>query len=157
MFKKKKKKERQKGLHLIIVIIITTIIFITLVTTVHFTSVLWLIGLLGGRGGMTDSSAEILLQTFLQEAMVSRSGIGRDVHSLILSIQPFLCRPGCCVLKDGFGEAIVVCDMPKLCDFPSLDSCQMRFLLTLKEVNFWLCPLVRQHKSQMGIISLLRI
>ena len=93
----------------------------------------WVVG--GEGGGMTDSSAEILLQTFLQEAMVSRSGIGRDVHSLILSIQPFLCRPGCCVLKDGFGEAVVVCGVPEPCMFSSLDSCQMRFLWTYKEVD----------------------
>ena len=27
-------------------------------------------------------------------------------------------------MKDGFGEAVVACDMPKPCKFPSLDSCQ---------------------------------
>ena len=26
-------------------------------------------------------------------------------------------------LKDGFGEAVVTCDMPEPCKFPSLDSC----------------------------------
>ena len=31
-------------------------------------------------------------------------------------------------LKDGFGEAVVACDMPEPCKFPSLDSCQERFL-----------------------------
>ena len=42
-----------------------------------------------------DDSAEILLQFFflLQEALVNSSGTGRDVHSLMLSIQHFLCRP----------------------------------------------------------------
>ena len=27
---------------------------------------------------------------------------------------------------DGFGEAVVACDMPELCEFPSLDSCRER-------------------------------
>ena len=40
---------------------------------------------------MTDDSAEILSQSFLQVASVSNSGMGRDVHSLLLSIQHFLC------------------------------------------------------------------
>ena len=48
---------------------------------------------LGRRGDMRDDSAEILFQSFLQEALVSSSGMGRDVHSLMLSIQHFLCRP----------------------------------------------------------------
>ena len=36
---------------------------------------------LGRRGDIRDDSAEILLQTFLQEALMSSSGMGRDVHS----------------------------------------------------------------------------
>ena len=46
----------------------------------------------GGRD-MRDDSAEILFQSFLQEALVSSPGIGRDVHSLKLSIQHFLSQP----------------------------------------------------------------
>ena len=42
---------------------------------------------------MREDSAEILFQSFLQEALVSSSGMGRDVHFLMLSIQHFLCRP----------------------------------------------------------------
>ena len=45
-------------------------------------------------------------------------------------------------LKDGFGEAAVVCDMPEPCKFPSLDSCQKRFLRTHKEVDLALNPVV---------------
>ena len=30
--------------------------------------------------------------------------------------------------KDGFGETVIVFDMPELCKFPSLESCQKRFL-----------------------------
>ena len=48
---------------------------------------------LGRRGNTTDDSAEILFQCFLQEAIVSTSGMGMDVHSLMLSIQHFLCQP----------------------------------------------------------------
>ena len=42
---------------------------------------------------MMDDSAEIFLQSFLQEAIVSSSGLGRDVHSETLSVQHFLCQP----------------------------------------------------------------
>ena len=48
----------------------------------------WVVG-----GDMTDDSAEILFQSFLQEALASSSGVGRNIlHSLMLSIQHFLCR-----------------------------------------------------------------
>ena len=70
---------------------------------------------------MIDDSAEILFQSFLHEVLVSSSGMGRDVHSLTLSIQHFHCRP-CTVsptlrgaLKDGFAEAVAACDMPEQC------------------------------------------
>ena len=36
---------------------------------------------------MRDDSAEILFQSFLRDAIVSNSGMGRDVRSLTLSIQ----------------------------------------------------------------------
>ena len=51
---------------------------------------------LGDQGDMRDLSAEILFQPFLQEALVSSSGMGRNVHFLMLSIQHFLCRPQSC-------------------------------------------------------------
>ena len=35
----------------------------------------------------------------------------------------------------GFGEAVVACSMPKLCECPSLDSCQERFLWANKEFD----------------------
>ena len=38
-------------------------------------------------------------------------------------------------LKDHFGEAVVACDMPETCEFPSLDSCQKRFLWTHNRVD----------------------
>ena len=36
-------------------------------------------------------------------------------------------------LKNGFGEAVVTCDMPEPRELPSLDTCQKRFLRTHKE------------------------
>ena len=76
---------------------------------------------------MGDDSAEILFQSSLQEALVSSSGMGRNVHSLTLSTQHFLCRPrrrppSKGALKDNFGQAVVACDMPDSCKFPSLNS-----------------------------------
>ena len=48
---------------------------------------------LGHQEDMRDDSAESLFQSFLQQALVSGSGRGRYVHSLMLSIQQFLCWP----------------------------------------------------------------
>ena len=59
------------------------------------------------------------------------SGVGRDVHSLMLSIQHFLCQPR----RRPFREAVMARNMPESCKFPSLDSCQDRFLWTHKEVD----------------------
>ena len=47
---------------------------------------------LGRRGDTRDESAEIPFQSFLQEALVSSSGMDRDVHFFMLSIEHFLCR-----------------------------------------------------------------
>ena len=98
-------------------------------------------------GGMMDDSAEILFQSFLQEALVSSSGMGKDVHFLMLSIQHFLCRPrhrpppqG--ALKDCLGEAVVASTMPEPCEFPYPDSCQKNFLWVCKEVDFAQHPVV---------------
>ena len=49
--------------------------------SIHFSAVQSL-DLLDRRGDMRDDSAEILFQSFLQEVLVSRSGIGRAFHSL---------------------------------------------------------------------------
>ena len=94
-----------------------------------------------------DDSAEILFQSFLQEALVSSSGMGRDVHfSFALSILHFLCRPrrrlGLKCPGDGFEEAVVTRDMTKPCELPSLDSCQKRFLWAHKEVDLAPHPVV---------------
>ena len=46
------------------------------------------------------------------------------------------------VQKDGFGEAVVACDIPEPCKFPFPDSWQKRFLWTHKEVDLALHPVV---------------
>ena len=84
---------------------------------------------------MKDDSEDIPFQSFLQEALVSSSGLGRDVHpvfSLPTTASPTLQG----ALKNGFGEVVVAFDTPEPCKFPSLDSCQKRFLWTHKEVDF---------------------
>ena len=43
------------------------------------------------RQGDTRDSRDPLPVFFLQEALVSSSSMGRDIHSLTLSIQQFLC------------------------------------------------------------------
>ena len=70
---------------------------------------------MGGLGDTRDYSAETLFQSFLQKTIVSSLAMGRDVHSLVLSIQG--------ALKDGFGEAVAACDMHEPYTFSSLDSC----------------------------------
>ena len=83
---------------------------------------------------------------------MSSSGMGRDVHSLMLSIQHFLCRPrrrlpSKVAPRNGFGEAVVARAMPEPYQFPSRDSCQKKFTCNRKEVDLISHPvtdLVRQ-------------
>ena len=99
---------------------------------------------------MRSNSAEILFPVFfffLRKTFVSVSGMGRDVQSLMLSIQHFRSRPqhrppSQGVLRDGLGEVVVACDMPEPREFPSLDSCQKRFPWTHKEIDIAPLPVV---------------
>ena len=45
-------------------------------------------------------------------------------------------------LRNGFGEAVVTCDMLELCQFPSLDSFQKKFLWTHKQVDLAPYPVI---------------
>ena len=45
-------------------------------------------------------------------------------------------------LKDGFGEVVRACEMPKPCKFLTLNSCQKRFLWTHKEDDLAQQPVV---------------
>ena len=68
---------------------------------------------LGCHWDMGDDSAEILFHFFLQEALVSSSGMGRYVQSLMLSIQHFLCRTW---HRPPFKEPWMAWDMPEPCN-----------------------------------------
>ena len=68
---------------------------------------------------MRGDSADTLFESFLQGAIVSRSGMDSFVHSLMLSIQHLLCQPLC---LDGFREPVMARDTPEPCRFLSLDS-----------------------------------
>ena len=95
---------------------------------------------------LRDNSAEVLFQSFLQEALVDSFGMGRDVHPLMFSQYFPLPTTALPTLqgtrKDGFGEAAVARDMPEPCKSPSLDSWHKMFLWTHKEVDLAMHPVV---------------
>ena len=85
----------------------------------------------------------------VEGSCVNSSCMGRDVHSLMLSIQHFLCQPQHCphckmpwrmVLERL--SSIMMWDIPEPCELPSLDSCQKRFLWTRKEADLVPHPVV---------------
>ena len=77
---------------------------------------------------------------------MSSSGLGMAVHSLVLSIHIFSADHSVAHCpsspKDDSVEAITVCDMPEPCKFPSLDSCEKRFLWTQKEAELAPHPVI---------------
>ena len=96
---------------------------------------------------MRDDSAEILFQSFLREALLMQFWNGQGcplfyvVHPafpLSTTASPNLQD----VLKDGFEEAVMACDMPEPFKFPSLGSCQKRFLWTHKGVDLASHPVI---------------
>ena len=98
----------------------------------------------GGRG-IRDDSAEIVFQSFMQRrslwAVLARAGMStlRCCPSIISSTASPTFQGA---LKDGFGEAVVACDMLEPCKLPSHDSCQKRFLWTHKAVDLAPHPVV---------------
>ena len=73
---------------------------------------------------MRDNLEQIVFQPFLQEALVSGSGTDRDVVHPAVPLPTTASPTFRGALKDGFGEAVVACDMPEPCNFqlPSTDS-----------------------------------
>ena len=75
---------------------------------------------------MRDDSTETFFQSFLQEALVSSSGLSRNVHPHCDVFRPAFPLPTTAspllqgALEDGFGEAAVESDMSELRRFPSL-------------------------------------
>ena len=96
---------------------------------------------------MTDDSANILFQSFLREANCEQFWHGQGCP-VFNTVQPTFSLPTTVsptlqgVLTDGAGEAVVPCDMNETCEFPSLDSCQKKFLSAHKEVDLALHPVV---------------
>ena len=104
-----------------------------------FSSVQSLDGL-GRLGDMRNDSAEIIFQSFLQGGPCKQFLHGQGylcfdvVHPafpLLTTVSPTLQV----ALNDGFGEAIMACNMPEPFKFPSLDSCQKRLLWTHKGLD----------------------
>ena len=97
---------------------------------------------LGCRGIMRNESAKILFKSFFFPAAgghCEQFWHGQGCWPFLLSIQSPTLQGG---PKDGFGEAVVACDMPEPCKFPSFDSCQKRFPWTHKEVGHAPHPVV---------------
>ena len=74
---------------------------------------------MGCQRDMRDDSAEILVQSFLREAIVSSSGMDREVHSLTSSHPAFALSTAASstllgAMKVGFGKSVVTC---LNCDF----------------------------------------
>ena len=82
---------------------------------------------------MRDDSAEILFQSFSAGGTCEQfwHGKGCPLLDVVHPAFPPLTMTSPTLLgalKDGFGETVVACDMPELRKFPSLDSCEKRFL-----------------------------
>ena len=83
---------------------------------------------------MTDDLAEILFQSFFAEGPCEQFWHGQK-RSHFDVVHPAFLLPTTALptlqgaLKEGCGEAVVACDMPEPCKFPSLDSCRKSFLL----------------------------
>ena len=81
---------------------------------------------------MTDDSAEILFWSFSAGSPCEQFWHGQSLFDVV---HPAFSLPTMAlptlqgVVKDGFGEAVVACDMPEPCKFPSRDSCRKSFLL----------------------------
>ena len=93
----------------------------------------------GGGGDMTDDSAKILFQSFLQET-TERFWYGREcplievahpAFPLLITALPTLQG----ALKDGFGETVMAFDVPEPCKFPFQGICQKTFVWTHKELD----------------------
>ena len=115
-----------------------------------------------GGGGMRNDSAEILSQPFfLRGAIVTLWAVLAWV-----GMSTLWCCPSSIssadhgvALKNGFGEAVVACDMPEACEFPSLDSCQKKVPENPQECRScspssrWSCTPRRRCGHSLNIIT----
>ena len=92
---------------------------------------------LGRRGDMRDDSAVIFQSFFCTRPLIVRCPLFDIVHPafpLPTTTSPTLQG----ALKHGFGEAVVACDTPELCKFPSLWQLPEEFPVDARER--WSCP-----------------
>ena len=100
----------------------------------------------GCQGNMRGDSAEILFQSFSAGGLCQQFWHGQMCP--LFDVHPAFQRPTTALptlqgaLKVGFGEAVVACNMPEPCKFPSLDSGQKKFLWTHKEADLAPHPVV---------------
>ena len=96
----------------------------------------------GGGGDIRGDSAAFPLQFFSAGAPCEQfwHGQGCPLFDVVHQAFPLSTTASPTLqdaLKDGFGEAVVACDMPKPWKFPSFDSCQKRFMWTHQ--GSWSC------------------
>ena len=89
-------------------------------------------------GDMTDDSVEIFFRVFSARQGCPLLDVVHPVFTLLTKASAT--RQG--ARKDDFGESVVACGMPEPWTFPSLDSCQKRFLWTHKEVDLAPHPVI---------------
>ena len=74
-----------------------------------------------------------------------RHGQGHPLFDVVRPAFPLLTTTSPALqgsLKDGFEQAVVACSIPYPCEFPSLDSCQKRFLWAHEELELARHPVV---------------
>ena len=105
------------------------------------------LGRLGRRGDMRNDPTEILFQSFFAGGYSEQFWHDQGCP-LSYVVHPTFPPPPTAwptlqgAPEDGFGEAVVACDMPEPYLFQSLDSCQKRFLWTYKKADLAPLPVV---------------
>ena len=122
-------------------------------TIATYNSVPWLIGSSEGHEGRFSSGPLLI---FSAGDIVGSSGMGRDAHFLMLSIQHFLCQPWCPpppgALKDSFRESFVARDMCELWEFLFLDCARQRSCKILGLLNLCYRSLPLDNSSNTVVV-----
>ena len=103
------------------------------ISLVQFSSIPWPIGL-SGRWLWQMIQQRSSSSRFLQEALASSSCMGRNTHSLMLSIQHFLCRPRRCPPSE-MPWRMVLERLSWRVTCPNLAS--FRLLTVARRASFW--------------------
>ena len=110
-------------------------------------------------GDMRDNSTEIFFQSFSAGGPCEqfRHGQGCPLFDVVHPAFPLPTTASPTLqgaMKDGFGEAVVACDMPEPCKCSSLGSCQKRFLWTHLDSKAWI--LSSESASRVLVLQPLR-